>query len=304
MREEGGQTRRLRAESFADHYSQARQFFISQTEVEQRAHRRRLRLRAGQGARTRRSAPGCWATSATSTRTSPQASPTSSRMPLPEAAEAAVPTRTDLPESPALSILLNGPESFAGRKLGVLVTDGSDKALVKRARVGVRGRRRGRGVRRPGRSGRVKLKGGGTLTPDHAIDGGPSVLFDAVALLPVRRRRRRPRRPGERPGLRQRRLRPPQVRRLGADAAALLDAAGVEPGRRLRGPHGRRRRGRLPGAVRGAAALGAARPGLTDASACAGRASHGDTAPRVCLPALAWWLRRWLGVQPIPWRQP
>ena len=32
--------------------------------------------------------------------------------------------------------------------------------------------------------GPVKLKGGGSLTPDHAIDGGPSVLFDAVALLP------------------------------------------------------------------------------------------------------------------------
>ena len=55
-------------------------------------------------------------------------------MPLPEASEAAVPTRTDLPESPALSILLNGPESFAGRKLGVLVTNGSDKAVVRRAR--------------------------------------------------------------------------------------------------------------------------------------------------------------------------
>ena len=34
MREEQGPARRLRAASFADHYSQARQFFISQTEVE------------------------------------------------------------------------------------------------------------------------------------------------------------------------------------------------------------------------------------------------------------------------------
>ncbi|TGQ58599.1 catalase HPII, partial [Mesorhizobium sp. M1C.F.Ca.ET.212.01.1.1] len=33
---EEGQKVRLRAESFADHYSQARQFFISQTEPEQR----------------------------------------------------------------------------------------------------------------------------------------------------------------------------------------------------------------------------------------------------------------------------
>ncbi len=34
--EEAGQKVRLRPESFADHYSQARQFFISQTPPEQR----------------------------------------------------------------------------------------------------------------------------------------------------------------------------------------------------------------------------------------------------------------------------
>lgn len=33
---EQGSNRRLRAESFADHYSQARQFYLSQTQVEQR----------------------------------------------------------------------------------------------------------------------------------------------------------------------------------------------------------------------------------------------------------------------------
>ncbi|HAJ42543.1 MAG TPA: catalase HPII, partial [Alcanivorax sp.] len=33
--EEAGTKQRLRPESFSDHYSQARQFFISQTEVEQ-----------------------------------------------------------------------------------------------------------------------------------------------------------------------------------------------------------------------------------------------------------------------------
>ena len=42
------QKRRLRPESFADHYSQARQFYLSQTEVEQQAHRRRVHLRAEQ----------------------------------------------------------------------------------------------------------------------------------------------------------------------------------------------------------------------------------------------------------------
>ena len=39
-------------------------------------------------------------------------------MPAPE--EAARPTRMDLKKSPALSILLNGPKSFSGRKVGAL----------------------------------------------------------------------------------------------------------------------------------------------------------------------------------------
>ncbi len=47
---ERGEKRRLRPESFADHYSQARQFYTSQTPIEQRqAHRRRVRVRVEQG---------------------------------------------------------------------------------------------------------------------------------------------------------------------------------------------------------------------------------------------------------------
>src|SRR5690606_39528134 len=38
---------------------------------------------------------------------------------IPEPADAAVAPRNDLAPSPALSIIENGPDSFAGRKLGV-----------------------------------------------------------------------------------------------------------------------------------------------------------------------------------------
>ncbi|MEI8641448.1 hypothetical protein P4S68_11575 [Pseudoalteromonas sp. Hal099] len=45
---------------------------------------------------------------------------------MPEPAEAAMPTRNDLPVSDALSILKNAPDTFKGRKLGILVSDGFD----------------------------------------------------------------------------------------------------------------------------------------------------------------------------------
>ena len=49
---------------------------------------------------------------------------------MPKPAEAAVPTRQDLDPSPALSIVENGPDRFEGRKLGILVSDGSDAGLL------------------------------------------------------------------------------------------------------------------------------------------------------------------------------
>ncbi|MFP3758120.1 catalase HPII, partial [Cupriavidus sp. SIMBA_020] len=45
---------------------------------------------------------------------------------MPDAAEAALDTRHDLPVSDALSILKNAPNTFKGRKLGILVSDGFD----------------------------------------------------------------------------------------------------------------------------------------------------------------------------------
>ncbi len=42
----------------------------------------------------------------------------------------AMPTRQDLDPSPALSIVGKGPQRFEGRKLGILVTEGTDMAIL------------------------------------------------------------------------------------------------------------------------------------------------------------------------------
>nr|WP_281280290.1 catalase [Nocardioides eburneiflavus] len=181
-REEGGQVRRVRSETFADHYSQARQFWISQTEVEQRhivaAYGFELGKCEEPAIRTRmlgnlRNVHEDLA----------QGVADELGMPLPEANPAAVEPRTDLPESAALSILRNGPDSFAGRKLGVLVTAGSDGALVKALEEAFTGAGALVEYVAPA-AGPLKLKGGRKLTPDHAVVGAPSVLFDAVAVVP------------------------------------------------------------------------------------------------------------------------
>jgi catalase len=172
---------RLRPESFADHYSQARQFFVSQTPIEQKhlcdalvfelskVERPDIRERMvahlvnihDELAQTVADGLG---------------------IDLPEPARAARPTREDLPASAMLSIIERGPQRFEGRKLGILATDGADAALFAALTAAVA---KAGGVFEliaPKISG-VTLSDGELVPAKQKIDGGPSVLYDAVAVL-------------------------------------------------------------------------------------------------------------------------
>lgn len=173
---------RLRPESFADHYSQARQFFQSQTVHEQRHIAMALTFELSKVEdvviRERMVAHLLNIDEALATTVADKLGIET----LPKPADAAVPTRDDLPASPALSIILNGPKSFAGRKVGVLVSDGCDAGLLKKLRAAMD--KEGAMVELVApKVGGVKAADGTKLPADHMIDGGPSVLFDAVVLL-------------------------------------------------------------------------------------------------------------------------
>jgi catalase len=93
----------------------------------------------------------------------------------------AVPPR-DLPPSPALSLLGRAPETLHGRKVGVLLGDGFDRELVAGLAAALE--------KQQAMIELVALKIGGaraadgTVVPaDHIIGGGPSVIFDAVAVI-------------------------------------------------------------------------------------------------------------------------
>lgn len=101
---------------------------------------------------------------------------------LPDAAKPARKPITDLPASDALSILKNGPESFGGRKLGLYITDGADADLVNELEAEFTGAGATVAIVAPQIFG-AKLSDGTTKPADEKIDGGPSVLFDAVALV-------------------------------------------------------------------------------------------------------------------------
>ena len=103
---------------------------------------------------------------------------------LPKAADAARPTKMDLEPSDLLSSLKNPPDSFAGRKLGILITDGTDAKLLAALLAAAAGEGTAVELIAPAVGG-VTLSDGSVQAAHHQIDGGPSVLFDAVALLPA-----------------------------------------------------------------------------------------------------------------------
>jgi catalase len=173
----------VRSETFADHYSQARQFFVSQTKTEQDHIVAALTFELSKvetpAIRERMVAhllnihadlAGKVAAGLGLTR-------------LPSPAEAAMPTRQDLKPSPALSIIKNGPNRFEGRKLGILVTDGTDAALLTALQSAVKKAGGLTEIIAPAVGG-VKAGDGSRIEAQQMIDGGPSVLYDAVALLP------------------------------------------------------------------------------------------------------------------------
>jgi catalase len=180
--EESGQKARLRPESFADHYSQARQFYISQSGAEQRHIASALTFELSKveiPAIRERMVSHLLNIDETLANTVAQKLGFQS---MPEAADAAMPTRQDLAPSPALSIVENGPKRFEGRKLGILVTDGVDVATLKALIDAVTAEKAVVELIAP-KVGGVKASDGTMIKAHHMVDGGPSVLFDAVALL-------------------------------------------------------------------------------------------------------------------------
>ena len=184
-----GEKVRQRSPSFADHYSQARLFFRSMAEPEQRhivsafafelakveivdIRRRMLEhltivdaaLGGGVAEALGLEAPAKGGGGPAS------------------AVKPAVPP-VDAKESPALSILKKAKPTLMGRKVALLMTDGVDGDAIGRWRAAL-AREGARLVLVAPKIGGVAVghpKGKGARLPaDHALSGAPSVLFDAV----------------------------------------------------------------------------------------------------------------------------
>jgi catalase len=179
--QEDGTRERVRAETFADHYSQARLFFTSQTAFEQAhiasafvfelskvdtVHVREAivgHLRHVDEDLAKRVAAGL------------------AMSPLPKAPKAAAPV-VPMKPSPALQIIGKMKATLQGRVVGILVNDGSDAAAVAKLRKAAEAAGATVKIVAP-KVGGAKLADGTLLVADGQLAGTPSINFDAVAVV-------------------------------------------------------------------------------------------------------------------------
>jgi len=125
---ENGEKIRSRSESFSDHYSQARLFYTSQTKIEQKHIRDALVFELGKVTslpiRTRMISHLLNIDEELAINTAELLG-----LNIPKAADGISPVK-DLKKCSSLSILANSPNTFEGRKLGVVVTDNIDIRLI------------------------------------------------------------------------------------------------------------------------------------------------------------------------------
>ena len=178
---ETGEKGRIRAQSFADHYSQARQFYHSQTVYEQAhiASALVFEISKVEHMHVREAIVGHLRHIEEDLANRVAAGLGMAKMPDSPAAAAPV---LELEPSPALQIIGKMKDTLVGRKIGILIADGSDGAVISKVKKAAIDAGAAVKIIAP-KVGGAKLADGSVLAADGQLAGNPSVLFDAVAVI-------------------------------------------------------------------------------------------------------------------------
>jgi len=172
---------RLRPASFADHYSQARQFYSSQTQFEQTHIASALAFELSKVDTLHVRAAMVGHLRHIDADLAQRVADALALEKLPPAPPSAVPVQNFKP-SPALRTIGKMKPSLDGRTVAILVADGSDGATITSISQAVRAAGATVKIVAP-KVGGAKLADGTLLSADGQLSGTPSVMFDAVALV-------------------------------------------------------------------------------------------------------------------------
>jgi catalase len=179
--EDDGKKGRVRPESFADHYSQARLFFRSQSQPEQAhiASALVFELSKVEHPHVREAMVGHLIHIDKSLAERVAAGLGMPTLPKPPMAAKPV---TDMKPSPALQLIGKMKDTLEGRCVGILIADGSDAKQIEALRKAATAAGATVKIVAP-KVGGAKLSDKSQLAADGQLAGTPSVVFDAVAVL-------------------------------------------------------------------------------------------------------------------------
>jgi catalase len=179
--DEQGEKLRVRAEPFADHYSQARMFWKSLTDNERAHVASSFTFELSKVGRLDQVPPRMVGNLRNVDEDLAKRVATGLGIDLPPKSKAAR-EPVDMPQSPALSIQKNMHETLEGRSVAILFADGSDRAEID-AVVALVEKAKGKAVLIAPKIAGAKLSDGSVKKADGQLAGSPSQLFDAVALV-------------------------------------------------------------------------------------------------------------------------
>ena len=179
--DESGDKLRVRAELFADHYSQARLFWISATDNERAHIASSFVFELSKVGQLDQVPPRMVGNLRNVDEELAQRVVDGLGIKLPPKAKAAR-EPVDMDPSRALSIQKNMKETLEGRSVGILIADGSDGAEID-AVVAAVTKAKGKAVLIAPKVGGAKLADGSIRKADGQLAGTPSQLFDAVAIV-------------------------------------------------------------------------------------------------------------------------
>ena len=176
---ESGERGRVRADTFADHYSQARMFYRSQSDTEQAhiASALVFELSKVETLHVRQAMVGHLSAIEPSLAQRVAAGLGMDAVPPAPAAKI-----REMEPSPAVQLIGKMKDTLEGRCVGILVADGSDGPSIDALKQAVMQAGATAKLVAP-RVGGVRLADGTLRPADGQLAGTPSVLFDAVAVL-------------------------------------------------------------------------------------------------------------------------
>ncbi|MBA3603088.1 MAG: catalase [Parachlamydiaceae bacterium] len=180
--QESGQKLRERSEKFSDHYSQARQFYMSQTLTEQGHIANALIFELS---KVQEPAIRLRLVNHLPNIDEKLAQRVANGLGLKEKIVPFQPVcklQFDLKPSKPLSIELNPPKSFEGRKVGILLTDGADDSIFEALIAQIKAEKASFEIIALSVGG-VITKNGKRVPADQKLEGAPSVLYDAIAII-------------------------------------------------------------------------------------------------------------------------